>query len=53
MAPTRSEPPAGAGAHLGARLGAPAGTSAGVRKVTSMRVQRGIASRIAKPNYYH
>jgi len=30
-------------------LGAPADTSAGVRKVMSMRVQRGIASRIAKP----
>ncbi|KAJ1628338.1 hypothetical protein T492DRAFT_875300 [Pavlovales sp. CCMP2436] len=42
---TLHEPPAVAGVHLGA----PAGTSAGLRKVTSMRIQRGIASRIAKP----
>jgi len=34
---------------VGAHLGAPAGTSAGVCKVTSRCVQRGIASRIAKP----
>jgi len=45
MAPTRSEPPAGAGAHLGARAGA----SAGMRKITSKRVQGGAQSRIANP----